>query len=79
VHTLEELVALRSTLLAAGALVGESDHGVSKSLYAKDPVGIEFEILWAVPRADWPSDIGTRQLDLDAALARWPGLDTADQ
>lgn len=79
VHTLEELVALRATLLAAGSLVGESDHGVSKSLYAKDPDGIEFEIMWAVPRADWPAQVGTRQLDLDAALARWPGVDTADQ
>jgi catechol-2,3-dioxygenase len=79
VHTLEELVALRATLLAAGSLVGESDHGVSKSLYAKDPDGIEFEIMWAVPRADWPGDVGTRQLDLEAALTRWPGVDTADQ
>ncbi len=79
VHTLEELVALRATLLAAGSLVGESDHGVSKSLYAKDPDGIEFEIMWAVPRADWPAQAGTRQLDLDVALARWPGVDTADQ
>ena len=79
VHTLEELVALRATLLAAGSLVGESDHGVSKSLYAKDPDGIEFEIMWAVPRADWPAQVGTRQLDLDAALARWPGVDTSEQ
>jgi catechol-2,3-dioxygenase len=79
VNTIEELAGLRAKLLAAGSLVGESDHGVSKSLYAKDPDGIEFEIMWAVPRADWPSDIGTRQLDLDAALARWPGVDTADQ
>jgi len=28
-------------------------------------------------RADWPSDVGTWQLDLDAALARWPQRDTA--
>jgi catechol-2,3-dioxygenase len=77
VHTLEELVALRARLVAAGALVGESDHGVSKSLYAHDVDGIEFEIMWAVPRADWPTDIGTKHLDLDAALARWPQMDTA--
>jgi catechol-2,3-dioxygenase len=79
VHTLEELVAMRSTLLEAGALVGESDHGVSKSLYAKDVDGIEFEIMWAVPRADWPADIGTAHLDLQGALARWPGVDTSEQ
>lgn len=79
VHTLEELVALRAKLVAAGALVGESDHGVSKSLYAKDADGIEFEIMWAVPRADWPTKPGTWHLDLEAALARWPQLDTATQ
>jgi catechol-2,3-dioxygenase len=79
VHTLEELVALRAKLVSAGSLVGESDHGVSKSLYAKDPDGIEFEIMWAVPRADWPTDVGVWPLDLDAALQRWSALDTADQ
>ncbi len=47
VNTIDDLAALRSTLLAAGALSGESDHGVSKSLYARDPDGIEFEIMWA--------------------------------
>ncbi|MCE9623129.1 MAG: VOC family protein [Actinomycetia bacterium] len=77
VHTLEELVALRARLVEAGALVGESDHGVSKSLYAHDVDGIEFEIMWAVPRADWPADIGTKHLDLQAALTRWPQMDTA--
>ena len=79
VHTLEELAAMRGRLLEAGALVGESDHGVSKSLYAKDVDGIEFEVMWAVPRSDWPEKVGTWRLDLDGALARWPGLDTADQ
>ena len=79
VHTLEDLGALRAHLVKAGSLVGESDHGVSKSLYAKDIDGIEFEIMWAVPRADWPTDVGTKHLDLEAALARWPQLDTATQ
>lgn len=79
VHTIEELAALRARLLEVGSLVGESDHGVSKSLYAKDPDGLEFEIMWAVPRADWPAEVGTWRLDLDAALARWPGVDTAAQ
>src|SRR5688500_8761072 len=36
VHTLEDLSALRTRLADAGALTGESDHGASKSLYAKD-------------------------------------------
>jgi len=79
VHTLEDLVALRARLVQAGSLLGESDHGVSKSLYAKDPDGIEFEIMWAVPRADWPTDTGVWPLDLDASLERWAAVDTADQ
>lgn len=79
VHTLEELAALRTRLQEVGSLVGESDHGVSKSLYAIDPDGIEFEVMWAVPRADWPAEMGTWRLDLAAALSRWPGVDTADQ
>ena len=79
VHTLDELVALRGRLLEVGALVGESDHGVSKSLYAQDPDGIEFEIMWAVPREAWPEGAFTGRLDLDAELARWAGVDTADR
>ena len=79
VHTIEELAAMRARLLQAGSLVGESDHGVSKSLYAKDPDGLEFEIMWAVPRADWPTEVGTWRLDLEGALARWPGVDTSMQ
>jgi len=77
VHTLEDLVALRAKLVAASALVGESDHGVSNSLYGRDIDDIEFEIMWAVPEADWPQDLGIKHLDLDAALARWPQVDTA--
>jgi len=79
VNTIEDLAALRTKLIAARSLVGESDHGVSKSLYAADPDGIEFEVMWAVPRANWPSGPTTTRLDLDAELARWAALDTADQ
>jgi catechol-2,3-dioxygenase len=79
VHTIDELAAVRTKLAAAGSLAGESDHGVSKSLYAKDPDGIEFEVMWAVPRESWPSEPFTRRLDLDAELARWTAVDTANQ
>jgi catechol-2,3-dioxygenase len=79
VHTIEELATLRTKLVDAGSLVGESDHGVSKSLYAVDPDGIEFEVMWAVPKESWPSGPGTQRLDLDAELARWAAVDTADQ
>jgi catechol-2,3-dioxygenase len=79
VHTIEDLAELRTRLIDAGAFVGESDHGVSKSLYAVDPDGIEFEVMWAVPRDNWPSTPGTSRLDLDAEMARWAAVDTADQ
>jgi catechol-2,3-dioxygenase len=49
VDTLDELDRLRSILTERAALVGASDHGVSKSLYARDPDGLEFEVMWAVP------------------------------
>ena len=75
VGTLGDLVDIRERLLAAGALVGESDHRVSKSLYAKDPSGIEFEVLWRVPVEDWEAEMAdgglTLPLDWDATLARW--------
>ena len=75
VGTLAELVEIRGKLTAAGALVGESDHRVSKSLYAKDPSGIEFEVLWRVPAADWDAELSgggmTLPLDWDRTLARW--------
>jgi catechol-2,3-dioxygenase len=77
VGTLADLVAVRARLAAAGALVGESDHRVSKSLYAKDPCGIEFEVMWRVPAEDWDAElangVGTFPLDWDATLARWGG------
>ena len=49
VDTLDELDRLQGILTERGALVGASDHGVSKSLYARDPDGLEFEVMWAVP------------------------------
>ena len=36
-------------LTERGALVGASDHGSTKALYAHDPDGIEFEVSWLVP------------------------------
>jgi len=53
VSTIEELVEMTELLAEMDALVGMSDHGVSKSLYAHDPDGIEFEVMWRVPREHW--------------------------
>ncbi|MEU1620057.1 VOC family protein [Streptomyces sp. NPDC005722] len=80
VGTLGELADTARLLTERGALVGSSDHVVSKSLYAKDPDGNEFEVMWRVPREDWPEDQGVTRplpLDLQADLDRWgPDLRT---
>lgn len=49
VDTLDELERTATRLAAAGALVGSSDHGTTKSLYGRDPDGLEFEIVWLIP------------------------------
>ncbi|MGL4306631.1 MAG: VOC family protein [Mycobacteriaceae bacterium] len=49
VQTLTDLVELQEKLQAAGALIGGSDHGTTKSLYGQDPDGLEFEIVWLIP------------------------------
>ena len=75
VPTIEDLAELAGRLSELGSLAGASDHGASKSLYARDLDGNEFEIMWAVPREAWTPEIEkgapTRPLDLDAELARW--------
>jgi catechol-2,3-dioxygenase len=75
VDTLVELARLRRATRDAGALVGESDHTMSKSLYCKDPDGLEFELAWMVPEALWPDHVDevTKPLDLDAEIARYGG------
>jgi len=49
VDTLSELERIAGVLTGRGSLVGASDHGSTKALYAKDPDGIEFEVSWLVP------------------------------
>ena len=68
VGEITDLVRARRRLVEASSLVGQSDHGVSLSLYAKDPDGLEFEVFWTVPGG---LPVGTRALDLDAEVARW--------
>ncbi len=48
-----------------------SDHGTTKSLYAKDPDGIEFEVVWIIPAHllsadDIAARTSIRPLDLPA-------------
>ena len=68
VGEITDLARARLKLADAGSLVGQSDHGVSLSLYAKDPDGLEFEIFWTVPGG---TSVGTRALNLEAEVARW--------
>jgi catechol-2,3-dioxygenase len=79
VDTIDQLVTLRARLVEHGALVGESDHGVSKSLYAVDPDGIEFEVMWATPVGQWPAAATLQHLDLAEEQRRWAGVKTAAQ
>ena len=67
VGEITDLVRARQRLTEAGALVGQSDHGVSLSLYAKDPDGLEFEVFWTVPGGQ---PVRTRALDLEGEVAR---------
>ena len=62
-------------LAEAGALVGASDHGANKSLYANDPDGLEFEVMWLVPAELWGDEEHEaiiRPLDLEAEQRRSP-------
>jgi len=67
VGELTDLARARRRLIEAGSLVGQSDHGTSLSLYAKDPDGLEFEVFWTVPGG---APVGTRALDLDTELTK---------
>jgi len=77
VDTLDQLVEMKDKLTTAGALVGASDHGVNKSLYCKDPDGMEFEVMWLVPPEHWGDDASEaiiRTLDLAAEQRRFGDL-----
>ena len=49
VETLADLATIAERLQHRGALVGATDHGTTKALYAKDPSGLELEVMWLVP------------------------------
>ena len=76
VDTLAELERIQQRLTHAGALVGSSDHGTTKSLYGQDPDGLEFEVAWIVPAdllTDDAKDARTRigRLDLEREKSRY--------
>jgi catechol-2,3-dioxygenase len=77
VDTLGDLQRMAEKLTAVGSLVGATDHGTTKALYAKDPDGLEFELSWIIPlhlltSTDTPTG---KPLNLAADIARF-GADT---
>lgn len=76
VETLTDLEELRAKLTEAGGLAGASDHGSTKSLYGKDPDGVEFEVVWLIPAhlltdADNDAKSSIRPLDLQKEIDRF--------
>jgi catechol-2,3-dioxygenase len=72
--TIEELAEMAARLTEMNALGGMSDHGATKSLYGIDPDGIEFEVMWMVPREQWGEferNAVVRSLDLQREVARF--------
>ena len=77
VATLAELEDMQTRLTEAGVLVGASDHGANKSLYDKDPDGLEFEVMWLVPADHWGDEEHeaiVRPLDIAADRATFARL-----
>ena len=50
---IKDLAAAREEIVKAGAFIGESDHGATKSVYGADPDGNEFELMVLLPKAEW--------------------------
>ena len=80
VDTIAELEEARLPLAELDALTGESSHGATKSVYAQDPDGNEFEVMWMLPQAHWgeyENAAPVERLDLPGEVARWGGTRTA--
>jgi catechol 2,3-dioxygenase len=73
--------AFRRVLAAGIPVEGAADHGVSESIYLRDPDGNGVELYWDKPREQWPRTPGgalamfTHQLDLkDLVSEASPGV-----
>ena len=80
VDTLRELGRLQEALSACAAFTRASDHGATKSVYARDPDGLDLEIAWIVPaerldEAALDARTRIRRLDLRREQERY-GEDT---
>ena len=61
--------AVRAVVDAGLPLSGASDHGVSEAIYLHDPDQNGIELYRDRPREQWPDDMFTAPLDLNALLA----------
>jgi catechol 2,3-dioxygenase len=61
--------ALRRLIKAGIQLDGASDHGVSEALYLRDPDDNGVELYRDRPREEWPAEMMTEPLDVQALLA----------
>lgn len=80
VDTIEDLEQARTTLADLGAYTGESSHGATKSVYAHDPDGNEFEVMWMLPKESWGEYADAapiERLDLAGEIEKWGGTRTA--
>ncbi len=77
VETLRDLKEMSEKLMQQNSYTGASDHGASKSVYGKDPDGIEFEVMWAVPSElmGENDELKTVPLNIDLEIANF-GADT---
>jgi catechol-2,3-dioxygenase len=74
VDSLLELGRIGQALAERGALVGATNHGTTKSLYAHDPDGLEFEVQWLLPAASITAEdriIQGLPLDLEREIERF--------
>jgi catechol 2,3-dioxygenase len=61
--------AVKAVVDAGIPLSGASDHGVSEAIYLSDPDQNGIELYRDRPREQWPEDMYTAPLDLQALLA----------
>jgi catechol 2,3-dioxygenase len=61
--------ALQAVIDAGVPLTGASDHGVSEAIYFHDPDDNGIELYRDRPREQWPDEMYTAPLDLQALLA----------
>jgi catechol-2,3-dioxygenase len=72
VDSIEDLAHARDVLVARGALIEETNHGMSLSVYGRDPDGIEFEVFFSpgTPVGEnVPLDL---QAELEKRGVKWP-------